>query len=133
MTTNNQTSPEDSLALWYIENPNSGTPFGLYAAGTREEALDLCAQDSGYADYTDACEQTSSAAELRAREASPMVYRRWLSRHLVAMASDFRMFGHPELNAMIDLAQRVEDLERQVVDPVTAAWLDSAADKEVQA
>lgn len=46
--------------LFQIENTASGIVLGSYEAETAAAALDLMAQDAGYADYAEACEAAPS-------------------------------------------------------------------------
>jgi len=43
------------MTRYLIENPISGTVFGVYEGNTAADALDAMARDAGYADHAEAC------------------------------------------------------------------------------
>lgn len=49
------------MKKFQIENTKSGLLLGVYEADTKDEALDLLAQDAGYADYEELNEEVPAA------------------------------------------------------------------------
>lgn len=60
------------MARFIIINEDSGTELGVYEADSREDALDLMAQDAGYESYRECLEAAPTAGIVASELPAPI-------------------------------------------------------------
>lgn len=86
--------------LFEVVNVNSGHSFGYRAAESRNEALDLVAQDAGYEDYNEACDVTGTDELIAGEVDIEGLVKGWVDQFMEDNL-DFRCPARSELSQVI--------------------------------